>query len=258
MTIHTQQKRKKQDISECTVLRFEGGLLGQNWDWVDALEELIVILDITDTDGHRMITITEPGMLAKIGINSSGLGVTLNYLEAIEPIHPSYPIHIFLRLALESKTVGDFKTLVESVKHNTGSASAIVCSSPDEYVHFEFTPTNVLLPNKVIINDNGLEVFSRTNHYLGLPEEGQKITKCSSSRYSKSCELLELIEDLTIEDMKGILLNNEGEKPICRDKKNGTRVTVIMDLPNQTIHYTKGNPFTNQEFFTLSLTSAKM
>ena len=66
---------------ECTTLAFKNQrILGQNWDWESDIEELAVILDIETEDGHRILTMTEPGMIGKIGMNNHGVGVGLNFM----------------------------------------------------------------------------------------------------------------------------------------------------------------------------------
>ena len=58
---------------ECTALCFpDARLLGQNWDWAQDLEELAVLMRIVRSDGHRILMLTEPGMIGKIGMNSAG------------------------------------------------------------------------------------------------------------------------------------------------------------------------------------------
>lgn len=70
------------NVGECTTLCFpKARLLGQTWDWVDALEDLAILVTYELLDGGRVLTFTEPGMLAKIGLNSAGLGVCLNFLD---------------------------------------------------------------------------------------------------------------------------------------------------------------------------------
>ena len=69
-------------INECTAFYFSGsGILSQNWDWAEELEELVVIMKITRPDGHSILQMTEPGIIGKIGFKTSNLGVTLNILH---------------------------------------------------------------------------------------------------------------------------------------------------------------------------------
>ncbi|MBK8740163.1 MAG: hypothetical protein IPM02_11800 [Betaproteobacteria bacterium] len=52
--------------------------LAQNWDWIGAQLPAVVLLRVTGEDGRYLLTLTEAGMLAKIGMNERGLGVCLN------------------------------------------------------------------------------------------------------------------------------------------------------------------------------------
>src|SRR5262249_45271598 len=71
----------------CTVLGVLGThtatghtLLAQNWDWHPDQRDAMVLLSTTDEHGHRIVTLTEGGMLAKAGLNSAGLGSCVNML----------------------------------------------------------------------------------------------------------------------------------------------------------------------------------
>ena len=62
--------------SECTALSFpEAGLLGQTWDWCEQLESLVTVLHITREDQHSILTVTEPGIVGKIGLSDASPGV---------------------------------------------------------------------------------------------------------------------------------------------------------------------------------------
>ena len=46
----------------CTaVFAPEAGLLAQTWDWIEPIEHLFAVLRIERPDGHRILTISEPG-----------------------------------------------------------------------------------------------------------------------------------------------------------------------------------------------------
>ncbi len=49
------------------------------WDWDREMEDLAVILDIVNEDGHRIMTMTGPSMIGKIGMNSCGLGALFKF-----------------------------------------------------------------------------------------------------------------------------------------------------------------------------------
>jgi len=86
-------------------------LLGQNWDWYPDQREAMVLLATRDERGHRVLTLTEAGMLAKTGLNSAGVGVCVNLLgcdrDGLPPgQEPGIPYHVLLRAVLEADSVG--------------------------------------------------------------------------------------------------------------------------------------------------------
>ena len=68
---------------------------------IQQLQELVTVLQVTREDGDRVLTVTEPGIVGKIGLSSAGLGVCLNFLIAARS-SDGVPIHILLREALEA------------------------------------------------------------------------------------------------------------------------------------------------------------
>ena len=53
----------------------------QNWDWIGRQRTALVILKTHDAQGRALTTLTEAGMLAKIGMNASGFALGLNILR---------------------------------------------------------------------------------------------------------------------------------------------------------------------------------
>ena len=84
-------------VGECTSMVVpETRIMAQTWDWIRELEDLVVITEVETDTGHRFVALVEPGMLAKIGMNSRGLGVGLNFLKA-EHALDGVPVHLVLR-----------------------------------------------------------------------------------------------------------------------------------------------------------------
>ncbi len=85
-------------------------LLGQNWDWYPDQRDTMVLLHTTDERGHRVLTLTEAGMLAKTGLNSTGVGVCVNLLgcdrDGLGRGRPvGVPYHVLLRATLEADSL---------------------------------------------------------------------------------------------------------------------------------------------------------
>ena len=118
---------------ECTTLAFKKqGIIGQNWDWESEMEELAVILDIEKEDGHRILTMTEPGMIGKIGMNQCGIGVCLNFMT-IENYHPyGVPLHVLLRKILDSKTLGEAQSHIQQSIHASSGRRPVPARSCEQ------------------------------------------------------------------------------------------------------------------------------
>src|ERR1700733_1258520 len=55
-------------------------LIGQNWDWLPHAADTVVVLEARQDEGPDFVTVVEAGLLAKTGMNSSGLGLVTNAL----------------------------------------------------------------------------------------------------------------------------------------------------------------------------------
>ena len=233
---------------ECTTLAFhKQRLIGQNWDWDVEMEDLAVILDIEKEDGHRIITMTEPGMIGKIGMNHRGLGVCLNFMT-IENYEPSgIPLHVILRSILDSKSMAEAQSLI--FPHLSGKVGNILISNGmGETVDLELAGDEFFtLP----VDD----IFVHTNHFLTKIDYDLMLFPNSAGRYNRAKELLNQIDVPSIDTLKNILKDRGDEKnPICRkrfshpwltDDTSITVTTIVMDLKNRQFHITRGNPFDN-------------
>ncbi|MBP1716190.1 MAG: acyl-CoA--6-aminopenicillanic acid acyl-transferase, partial [Deltaproteobacteria bacterium] len=95
-------------------------LLGQNWDWKPQLLETTILLRLEQEKKPTVLTMTEAGIVGKIGFNSAGLGACLNILKS--PLaEVGIPIHILMRGILNSERFGD--AIGKIVSANRGSTN---------------------------------------------------------------------------------------------------------------------------------------
>ena len=235
---------------ECTSLSFRRkGLIGQNWDWDSEAEELAVILDIQQEDGHRIMTMTEPGMIGKIGMNHCGLGVCLNFMT-IEGYQPyGVPLHVLLRTILDSKSLNEALSLIKP--HLTGKVGNILISDGNAKAE------DIELGGDEFFSIPVEDLFVHTNHFLTRVDYDLHLLLFPNTlgRYNRAKELLSMTNDSSVEAMKVILRDRgNGEYPICRkrfshpwltDDTSITVTSIIMDLKNLQFHITRGNPFDN-------------
>jgi len=244
------------ESTECTALYFRNPrILGQNWDWAADFEDLAFIMRLTKPDGHKIIQVTEPGMIGKIGFNNSGLGVCLNFLRVDQELN-GLPIHIILRAVLDSNSIEEAKELAKNVGKGQ-SGNILIGDKNGNYQDIEFGGKDVYL----LGNEN--DQFVHTNHFLMNKELNSNPDDLSSSfnRYKTASILVKHNKTRSLEFMKRILLDDtDPELPICRkyipgkiNELVGTVCTVLMDLNQEVIHFTKGSPLHNP-FTKISLT----
>ncbi|MFW9903793.1 MAG: C45 family autoproteolytic acyltransferase/hydrolase [Candidatus Thorarchaeota archaeon] len=231
--------------NECTAIYFKDtALLGQNWDWAKELEKLAIILRIKSEDKPEILMMTEPGIIGKIGLNSQGIGVCLNFLDSGQ-VCKGVPVHILLRVILDSTSMEEAIHRVDSFKIGK-SANIIIGDAQGGYVDFEFANQEIYEPK------SDSKVFLHTNHYL-LNEElnvDQEKLANSFARYKQALQLVQNFDESSLNAMKRILLDQtRSDMPICRpyvshpDLGNvGTVCSIIMDLRGLKMHITLGNP----------------
>ena len=112
--------------NECTVLYDKNTCqLAENWDWLEQFEHLVFVNYIKSNEILQMI---EPGNLGKIGLNSHGIGVTLNFVDPINHArNPSnIPLHVTLRTVLDrAETLDQAMTIFEQNGPGFGGHSLI-------------------------------------------------------------------------------------------------------------------------------------
>ena len=81
-------------------------LIGQNWDWLVHSFDTVVVLEARQLDKPAYVTVVEAGLLAKLGMNSAGVGLATNALVTdLDRGEPGIPFHVLLRSVLDAETV---------------------------------------------------------------------------------------------------------------------------------------------------------
>jgi len=226
-------------------------LLAQNWDWYQEVVNCQVILKIGDRDGKpAMITFTEAGQLAKIGLNSAGIGLVVNNLTSDQP-RTGVPWIFLTRRVLESCSLAQALGYVL----NTGRAHSLnflIGYAAGEAVNLETSPVEA----HVLWPENGVCVH--TNHYL-TPGRDFRDLKTSIDPYPSTYLRCRRVQKMAAE-MKGNIdvhkiqniLKDHMDKPfsVCMHRNQAvapllqmaTCLSIVMNLSRRQIHYTLGNP----------------
>jgi isopenicillin-N N-acyltransferase-like protein len=162
-----------QDWSECTAMCVAGtasadgaAWFAQNWDWIGRQRHALVILKTLDAHGQRITTLTEAGMLAKIGLNDAGFALGLNIVRSLsDGAQPGIPVHVLLRHLLSCPSLAAARRrLHELAALGFGSSSNIPCADAlGEVACFEVAPAGWAELKPL----NGTVVH--TNHFLCEP-----------------------------------------------------------------------------------------
>ena len=118
--------------------------LAQNWDWLGRQRQALVLLRTHDERGTRMLTLTEAGMLAKIGMNQHGFALGLNILRSLQDgQQDGVPVHVLLRHLLSCPDLDSARERLQTLGRTLGfgAASNIPCAdSQGQVACFEVAP----------------------------------------------------------------------------------------------------------------------
>jgi isopenicillin-N N-acyltransferase-like protein len=224
---------------ECSVVG-AGGLLAQNWDWHPDSAASTVIWIVEHDDGW-FVTLTEAGVLAKIGLNDAGLGVCLNLLNTTaDGGLDGTPIHLLLRQTLERcRSVDDAVALLAGAR--TSASSAVTVATPGDVASVELSPGG---PN--VIRGS---VGAHTNHFLEAPRRGHDTMP---EEYPSTLPRLEVVRSQPLLDA---LRSHEGHpKGVCRHldpsepwvEQTVTVASVVMNMAARRFHVAAGQPCTHE------------
>lgn len=124
----------------CTAFAWKtatGSFLAQNWDWEGEQRDNIICAHITQHGKPTIHMMTEGGIIGKIGLNSAGVGVTLNAIRAKGITFDKLPCHLALRTALNSSSLQEAKMKLN--KAGVAAACHIQVADVNGNVGFENT-----------------------------------------------------------------------------------------------------------------------
>jgi isopenicillin-N N-acyltransferase-like protein len=238
------------DTGECTAIGIAppasatgGTLLAQNWDWVGVQRESMVILRVREDGAPSLVTLTEAGMLAKIGFNDRGLGVCLNILRSVfDGGAPGVPVHVLLRALLGRASVRDAVEFASGLSF--GGSSNILCADRGgDVASLEFSPKGM----RVLRGEGG--ALCHTNHFLHADATGWQAELAPNlsthPRLVRALAHAGARRQHGLEDVKKLLRDeSDGLLSICRkpdlslppEAQLETVASVIMELARGVMH----------------------
>jgi isopenicillin-N N-acyltransferase-like protein len=226
----------------------------QTWDWYDAMSDNWFTWTIPFEDGRELTTVTEFGMLAKIGVNDRGVGVMLNMLHhradlaAAERDEVGHPVHLLARAILDDADSADQAVEIASAPATSASTSLTVVDDRGSAASVELFPGG---PGTVVPTE-GLLV--RTNHFVSeAGEEGCLASTIGVSTRVRRRHLLETFEadpPTSTQAVLAAMTHHEPEGGVCRHPIttndpvlwHRTLATVAIDVVNRRLDVWEGGP----------------
>lgn len=230
--------------------------IGQNWDWRATHLGITVLMDIHRNGSPRLLTLTEAGMVGKIGVNEEGVGLCFNLL-AVRENQVGMPAHIMARRVLEQPRLDKALEVVIRARRS-GSGNFLVGYHDDragsgEVANLQWAPAGYNLEYP----DDGF--ITRTNHFVvPVPGATDYVTYSADAGLSTYIRLMRATRILQQHSAGGELgpealhavFSDHFNYPssICShtdpgiDKLTQSNSSIIMDLAARTLAYTDGPP----------------
>jgi isopenicillin-N N-acyltransferase-like protein len=232
--------------------------LGQNWDYKPFASETMILLQVNPKEGPDILTIAEAGQMARLGMNSAGLGICNNFIECESDgknMEKGIPTTLIRRRALNQEK---YYALMETIIHTPRSYSAnyLVATAEGEgdAIDIEATPETAYF----LYPKDGLVVHS--NHikgngpgYVGSMRPGVENSIYRDRRLEK--KLREKAGGIDSSAGMEALRDHFGYPlSVCRHPEEQkpwydqwwTNTSVIMDLTNRVMWASVGPPCQNE------------
>jgi isopenicillin-N N-acyltransferase-like protein len=232
-------------------------LIGQNWDWLLHSFETVVVLEAAQGDGPDFVTVVEAGLLAKTGMNSSGIGLTTNALVTERDRgEPGVPYHLVLRGILDAENLSDAYATTQRGRRSS-SANYLVASIDGIAVDIEATPGDFSRLFLLFPRDG---VLLHTNHFVSpafdakdvslwvMPDSPFRLERLRTSVATRGSKI-------SIEDFRTLLADHANHPSgICCHPdarmdpfdQGATVASILMDLDRRRMWVADGHPCTTQ------------
>ena len=218
-------------------------VLAQTWDWHPDLDEARVLWQIERADGSSLTTFTEAGVLAKTGVSSRGLALSINFLaSSLDGGTGGIPVHLLARAILEEcETVDEVIGLIGAAPR-TGSVALTVAACTGDWTSGRQLVTLELTPREIAIREPSGGKLIHTNHFLTALDGTGPAEVNSASRYEQLEDALLTVDPATAgpDELFELLASDNAEEPILRRPRHddpwleqwATLATVCYSLPS--------------------------
>ncbi|HWE60574.1 MAG TPA: C45 family peptidase [Chloroflexota bacterium] len=224
--------------------------IGQNWDWHPSLAGSLVLWVLRRDQETDVITLTEAGMVGKIGVNAAGLALCVNLLQSdSDHQEPALPMHLILRHVLDTaRSVDQAVRLLAGIERAT-SCNHLLADQRGGLASVEATPGG----QAVLRAPDG--VLVHTNHCLDATlfagDRGVRSYDETLARHGRASGLAHDLLPLDEQAFRQILADHAtAPEAICRhvqvdlpDEEQAESVaSILVDLTAGTLDLADGPP----------------
>lgn len=253
--LFTEDANRPIESDGCTSLACRGTaggvFLAQNWDWEVDQAANLVICHVSQPDRPTITMITEAGVIGKIGFNSNGVGTCLNAIRARGIDMLRLPIHLALRMALETSSAREASEAIQKI--GIAASAHILVADAMEAISLESTSQSVVAlrmeskSNSPIVHTNHLILDHPhdVDEPAWLLDTGARLTRMRHLLQQRATSAVSA-EDET-ESLYRLFQDEDGYPGAinrCQAGKSGaeTLFTIIMDLGRKQAQVTFGRP----------------
>jgi isopenicillin-N N-acyltransferase-like protein len=230
-------------------------LIGQNWDWLLHCFDTVVVLEAEQDEGPNFVSVVEAGLLAKTGMNSSGLGVVTNALVTDDDRgEPAVPYHVLLRAFMDAETISDALAIAQRAPRSS-SANYLLAHRDGIAVDLEAAPGD--FSRLFLLFPEG-GVLMHTNHFRSPAFDRRDVSLWVMPDSPFRLERLRTIveqtaPELTLDTFREALADHANfPSGVCchpdarmePHDQGSTVASVLMDLDDARIWVADGRPCT--------------
>jgi isopenicillin-N N-acyltransferase like protein len=147
-------------------------LIGQNWDWLPHAADTTVVLEARQDDGPDYVSVVEAGLLAKAGMNSSGIAVATNALVSAADLgRPGVPYHVLLRALMDAESLADALAALGRSERSS-SANYLLAHADGVAADVEAAPGDY---SRLFVGYPSDGVILHTNHFVNPGFDGRDV-----------------------------------------------------------------------------------
>jgi isopenicillin-N N-acyltransferase-like protein len=226
-------------------------LIGQNWDWLLHSFETVVVLEARQIGKPAYVTVVEAGLLAKLGMNSAGIGLATNAVVTdLDRGEPGIPFHVLLRSVLDAETVTDALAGLQA-GFRSSSANYVLASADGVALDVEAAPGDF---SRLSVSGPEDGLLLHTNHLLhaqpgvtdvslwAMPDSAVRLQRARSlvGESDRSREALTAMLSDHADRPGSICAHPDERQPML--EQAATVASAVMDLNERRLWLADGQP----------------